>query len=62
MHIKKSHCLRRDSCWGPEQENAFQYFKECLVTAPILRFPDWDKSLLVSTLSIVHWLKKGLPN
>lgn len=21
MHILKSHCLRRDSRWGPEQEN-----------------------------------------
>lgn len=37
MHILKSHCLRRDSRWGPEQENAFQYFKECLVTAPVSR-------------------------
>lgn len=54
MHSLKSHCLRMDSRWGPEQENAFQYFKECLVTAPRLRFQDWDKSFpLVLVLELI---------
>ena len=35
--------------WGPEQEAAFQDLKKCLLSAPILAHPDWDKEFILVT-------------
>jgi hypothetical protein len=35
--------------WGPEEENAFQFLKNCLLENPILRFPDFDLEFIVQT-------------
>ncbi|MEL7521519.1 MAG: reverse transcriptase family protein, partial [Cyanobacteria bacterium J06553_1] len=35
--------------WGPEQSNAFQALKDRLTSAPILRFPDYEKTFYLAT-------------
>lgn len=35
--------------WGAEQESAFQDLRECLTTAPVLRYGDYHKPFIVNT-------------
>ena len=39
----------REWKWGPEQEGAFCDLKKCLLTAPILAFPDFRKEFILVT-------------
>ena len=42
--------------WGPAEEAAFQAIKQLLVSAPVLRFPDWNKEFILHT----DWSKEGM--
>jgi len=35
--------------WAPQQQQAFIHLKECLVTSPILVYPDWTKEFILFT-------------
>lgn len=36
-------------CWSPEADEAFQHIKQCLVTAPILTCPDFNRPFIIQT-------------
>ena len=36
-------------CWTLEQQAAFSHLKECLITSPILVYPDWTKRFVLFT-------------
>lgn len=51
-HAKPLHnLLKKDAkfIWSDECQKAFDHFKTCLTTPPILQFPDFDKTFYVST-------------
>ena len=44
--------------WTEEAVNAFKELKQKLVTAPILRYPQFDKEYIISTFPLVVYLVK----
>lgn len=51
-HAKPLHnLLKKDTkfMWSNECQVAVDYFKQCLTTAPILQFPDFEKPFYIST-------------
>lgn len=59
-HVKKplTDLTKKESqfVWGEEQERAFQAIKAMLVSAPVLREPDWSKPFILHT----DWSKVGV--
>ncbi|CAG8826481.1 9045_t:CDS:1, partial [Dentiscutata erythropus] len=45
------HLLQKDVsfCWGPEQQKAFEILKNHLITAPVLKYPDFDDMFYLYT-------------
>jgi hypothetical protein len=35
--------------WTKEQQKAFEYLKDCLISSPILVYPDWNKRFILFT-------------
>ena len=35
--------------WGDAEQKAFETLRECLITPPIVAFPDFDKEFLIFT-------------
>ena len=52
-HVKKplTQLTKKESVfkWGSEQEEAFQTIKRMLVSAPVLREPDWERPFILHT-------------
>ena len=42
--------------WGPDQQEAFQQIKDLLVSAKVMRNPDWSKPFILHT----DWSKSGV--
>ena len=35
--------------WGEDQQTSFEALKDCLITSPILKFPNFNKKLYIIT-------------
>jgi transposase InsO family protein len=42
--------------WGEEQQNAFEYLRDCLCRSPVLRHPDFTKPFVLQTDASGHGL------
>jgi len=47
--LKKETSQASGWVWTKEADNAFQLLKECMCTAPILRYPDFGKQFILTT-------------
>jgi hypothetical protein len=54
-YAEKAHSLTKltskniEWVWGPEQQEAFDLLKNCLITPPILAYPDFTRDFIVHT-------------